>query len=644
MSNHPAYNKINAINFNTMTNKDLRTKFIGFFTSSPRNHKEIPSAPLVPENDPTVLFITAGMHPLVPYLMGESHPLGKRLVDIQKSIRTDDIEEVGDLSHLTFFEMLGNWSLGDYFKREAINWSFEFLTDKQWLGMDPARIYVSVFAGDQDAPVDNESIFIWKEVFDKKGIEAGVGNSEKGIINNARIFPYPKSKNWWGPAGLTGPCGPDTEMFYDTRLPLHNDKLHGRLCHINCNCGRFLEIWNDVFMQYNKTSDGKYISLTQKNVDTGMGMERMVSVLSWLNKEIPEPDPFLTQLFKDIIITLETLSGKKYHENYKKLMRIIADHVRAAVFIVSDGVVPGNKERGYVLRKLIRRAVRYGQLLEIKDSFLSLLTDEVVSIYKDSYPQLEKNKTNIRNDICHEENKFRTTLDRGLKEINKYNILTGKTAFDLYQSFGFPLELTIEIAKEKGQSIDKASFEKEFEKHQDLSRTAAKGTFKGGLQDHSEITTKLHTATHLLQQALRQILGDQVRQKGSNITADRLRFDYSYSEKVSPPLLQQIEDLVNQKIAENLPVRVEIKLIREAVRDGALTVPEAKYPEKVKVYSVGNFSQEVCGGPHIDFTGKLGKFKIVKEEAKEAGVRRIYATLEYNNVNSAKNSSEERNG
>lgn len=600
-----------------MTHKDLRKKFIEFFTTSPRDHKEILSSSLVPENDPTVLFITAGMHPLVPYLMGEAHPLGKRLVDIQKSMRTDDIEMVGDLSHFTFFEMLGNWSLGDYFKKEAIEWSFEFLTDKKWLGLDPTKIYISVFEGDADAPRDDESIKYWQDVFKKVGITAEVGN---------RIFPYPKSKNWWGPAGQTGPCGPDTEMFYDTELSLHDEKIYGKTCHINCDCGRYVEIWNDVFMQYNKKSDGTFKTLKQQNVDTGMGMERVTAILEWLDGKIPTPDPFQTELFKNLIEKIENLSGKKYQDNTKSI-RIIADHLRATTFIISDGVAPSNKERGYVLRKLIRRVRRHGHLLGIRANFLTALAKVIISDYKYYYPDLIKNEETISETLIAEEVKFRKTLERGLKEIEKHEQLDGKIAFDLYQSYGFPWEMTAEIAREKGQKIEKSQFEKEFMKHQELSRTATKGVFKGGLQDHAGTTTKLHTATHLLQQALRTVLGDHVRQKGSHITAERLRFDFSHSAKMTNEEIQKVEDLVNKKIAENLPVSMEIVTLAEAVNKGALTVSGASYPEKVKVYSIGSFSKEVCGGPHVDFTGRLGSFKIVKEEALATGTRRIYAIL-----------------
>lgn len=610
----------------------LRKKFIKFFTAPPRNHREIPSSPIIPDNDPTVLFITAGMHPLVPYLLGETHPLGKRLVDIQKSMRTDDLEEVGDARHFTFFEMLGNWSLGDYFKKEAIEWSFDFLTNKIWLNFDPFRLYVSVFEGDSDSPRDEESIEIWKKVFASAGIRADIGN---------RIFLYPKSKNWWGPAGTTGPCGPDTEMFYDTKRNVHDEKIHGPVCHINCDCGRYVEVWNDVFMQYNKNSEGVYEVLKQKNVDTGMGMERTVTLLEWLNGDMKEPDPFTTELFKNEKQLIEKLSGKSYTGKFVKSIRIILDHLRAATFIIADGVEPSNKERGYILRRLIRRAVRHGHLLNMENEFACVISESFIQNYKKYYPELVNNKDKILVTLKDEEMKFRITLSRGLKEIEKYKYLDGKIAFNLYQSFGFPLELTMEIAKERNQEIDKKTFTDEFIKHQKLSRTATKGVFKGGLQDHSEKTTKLHTTTHLLQQALRMTLGDHVRQKGSHITADRLRFDFSHPQKITAPQIEEIEKIINNAISKNMKVNMDIVDFKQAAASGALTVPGVNYPEKVKVYTIGLdptgkhfFSREVCGGPHVDFTGKLGKFKILKEEALGKDTRRIYATLIDLNVSS----------
>lgn len=608
-------------------NEEIRTKFIEFFTSSPRNHKEIPSALLVPENDPTVLFITAGMHPLVPYLMGEPHPLGKRICDIQKSFRTDDIEEVGDRHHMTFFEMLGNWSLGDYFKKEAIEWSFEFLTGKDWLGYDAKKIYVSVFEGDKDAPRDEESIKHWTASFKKAGINAEVGDKDKGVLGNARIFPYPKAKNWWGPAGSTGPCGPDTEMFYDTEQNLHDESKYGKVCHVNCDCGRYLEIWNDVFMEFNKKADGSFEPLKQKNVDTGMGMERNTAILSYNRKLIDAPDPFLTDLFNSPRQLLVELSGKNYEQPFTKSMRIILDHVRAVVFAIGDGVQPANKERGYIVRRLIRRAVRHGKLLGINRDFLAEMADLVIATYGKFYKNLDENSKNLKATLNLEEIKFRKLLERGLREIEKYEDLTGKIAFDLYQSYGFPPELSFEIANDRGIQIDKRLFDAEFKKHQDLSRTATKGVFKGGLQDHSEETTKLHTATHLLQQALRTILGDHVRQKGSHITQERLRFDFIHPKKLTEEEKQKVEKLVNEKIKQNLKVNKETIAYHKAIKDGALSIPGASYPEKVTIYKVGNFSKEVCGGPHVAFTGSMGKFKIIKEEALGDANRRIYAKV-----------------
>ena len=613
--------------FVLMIHKEIREKYISFFTTNPRNHKEIPSSPLIPENDPTVLFITAGMHPLVPYLMGEPHPLGKRLVNIQKSFRTDDIEEVGDHSHFTFFEMLGNWSLGDYFKKEAIEWSFDFLTSKDWLFYDPKKIYVSVFEGDRDAPRDEDSIRIWKEVYKNAGITAEISDSKKGVSGNSRIFPYPKTKNWWGPAGTTGPCGPDSEMFYDTELPLHKKELYGPVCHINCDCGRYIEVWNDVFMEFNKNADGTYEPLKQKNVDTGMGMERVTALTSWLRKAIPEPDPFLTDLFGKSRYFIQQISNKDYEEPFKKSIRIILDHVRAVTFLIADGAEPGNKERGYVTRRLIRRAIRHGQILGIHVDFMSDTAGQIISNYREIYPEVKNKEEIIKSILSTEEVNFRKLLKKGLDFIEKQASLNGKIAFDLYQSFGFPPELTFEIAKERGIEMDRKTYEEEFAKHQEKSRTATKGVFKGGLQDHSEETKKLHTATHLLQKALVDVLGRHVRQKGSHITAERLRFDFSHDRKMTGEEIEKTEELVNRKIRENLAVTKETVKIEDALKSGALTVPGVKYPEKVTVYKMGNFSREVCGGPHVDFTGSLGKFKIIKEEAAGNLNRRIYAIL-----------------
>ena len=585
-----------------MTAEQLRQSFLDFFKG--KGHVIIPSASLIPENDPTVLFTTAGMHPLAPYLMGEKHPLGQKLTDAQKCIRTSDIDEVGDTTHHTFFEMLGNWSLGDYFKKEAIGWSWEFLTSPQWLGLNKNRIAVSVFAGDNDASFDEEAFNFWKNL----------GVSEK------RIAKLPKKNNWWGPAGETGPCGPDTEMFYWVG---DADKVPESF---NDDNDLWIEIWNDVFMQYNKNIDGKYELLSQQNVDTGMGLERTLAVLNSLD------DNYKTELFWPIIQKIEELSGKKYDESLeiKKAMRIIADHIKAATFILGDekGITPSNTGAGYVLRRLIRRAVRYGKQLSINEVFISKIAEETIKIYQNVYKELKESKNFIKEQLIKEEEKFNETLERGLKEFKKLKQISGVDAFNLYQTYGFPLELTTEIAKENKIDVNVEEFQQELNKHQELSRTASAGMFKGGLADASEETKKLHTAAHLMLAALRKVLGDHILQKGSNITAERLRFDFSHSEKMTDEQVKKIEDLVNEKIKEDLPVICEEMSLEQAKEVGAMGVFDSKYGEKVKVYSIGDFSKEICGGPHVEQTGVLGKFKIIKEEASSAGVRRIKAILE----------------
>ena len=606
-----------------MTSAQIRAKFLAFFQAN--GHAVIPSASLVPENDPTVLFTTAGMHPLVPFLLGEKHPAGKRLADVQKCVRTGDIDEVGDNRHLTFFEMLGNWSLGDYFKKEAITWSFEFLTRKDWLGLDPKRLYVSVFEGDQDAPRDDESIGFWQEAFSSVGIDAKLGE---------RIFPYPKKQNWWGPAGVTGPSGPDTEMYYDTGR--EHDPAFGAACHPACDCGRFIEIWNDVFMQYNKTADGKFEPLKQQNVDTGMGLERITAVLNGFD------NVFETDLFKPIISHLEKATGRKYEGNDARSMRIVADHARTAMFMIADGVLPSNKDQGYVLRRLIRRSARHGLMLGMKGAFLSSLFETVRGTFDGAYPELELHSERIVSELKKEEEKFGKTLEKGLKEFEKLERVDGKAAFDLYSTYGFPLELTEELILDKGMSIDHAAFEAEFRKHQDLSRAGAEQKFTGGLADHSAECTRLHTATHLVHQALRTVLGVHVFQKGSNITRERLRFDFSHGEKMTPEQLTEVENMVNVAIRKDLPVHYEILDIEEAKRRGAIGVFDDKYAAlggKIKVYFMGGesmeFSKEVCGGPHVEHTGELGSFKILKEEAVAAGVRRLKATVGANEAKSS---------
>jgi len=589
--------------------RELRKKYIDFFVS--KNHKHISSASLIPENDPTVLFTTAGMHPLVPFLLGENHPEGRRLVNFQKCIRTGDIDDVGDPSHLTCFEMLGNWSLGDYFKKEAIEMSFEFLT--KHLGFPTDKIHVTVFEGDSDAPRDDESASYW--------LNLG--------IKNDHIHFKPKKDNWWGPAGNTGPCGPDTEMFIDTGNPSCSPS-----CSPGCSCGKYFEIWNDVFMQYNKNEDGTFTPLKQKNVDTGMGIERTCAMLQG-KKNVYE-----TESFVPILDKIEQLSGKKYSESdeLSKAMRIIADHVRASVFIIGDerGVNPSNVGAGYVLRRLIRRAIRYGKKLSIQTPFLSKIAEVVIDLMNEFYPELKQNRVKIMSELDKEELKFEDTIQTGIHELekiisklieNKQNLISGRVAFKLYDTYGFPMEFTKEIALEKGLKVDEEGFNKEFEKHKELSKSAQTQSFKGGLADHSEETTKLHTATHLLHKALKIILGEHVNQKGSNITVERLRFDFTHPDKISEENLKKIEDLVNEQIKRKLDVTMEVMTLDEAKKSGAVALFGEKYEAKVKVYTIGDFSKEVCGGPHVKNTGELGKFKIVKEQSSSAGVRRIKAVL-----------------
>ena len=581
-----------------MTAKELKRKYFDFFLK--RGHRELPNLSLIPENDPTALFISAGMHPLVPYLLGEPHPLGKRLVGNQRCLRTDDIDNVGDCHHLTFFEMLGNWSLGDYWKEEAIFWSWEFLTKE--LALPKKRIHVSCFKGDQEVPRDEESARIWKKL---------------GVSRN-HIHFFGRKENWWGPVGQTGPCGPDTEMFLDMGGKC---RLGKEDCDPSCQCGKYFEIWNDVFMEYNKTPEEKYEPLKQRNVDTGMGVERTIAVLQGKN------DSYQTELFAGLINQIEKISGQRYQGKNKKPMRIIADHFRAATFIIADGVIPANIEQGYVLRRLIRRAIRFGRPLQLIEPFAKKIARTVINIYKEEYPHLEKNRKQIFQELESEEGRFRKTLERGLKEIEKYKILDGKIAFYLYETYGIPLEMTQEIAQERGQKIEKEVFEREFKKHQKLSKKGAEKKFAGGLADHSREVTKLHTATHLLHQALRDVLGQFVRQVGSNITSARLRFDFTHPKQLTEEEIQRIERIVNQKIKANLPVKMKIMSLEEAKKQGALALFGERYEGEVKVYSIGNYSKEVCGGPHVRSTGEIGGVKIIKEKAIGAGRRRIYAEL-----------------
>ena len=644
---------------------ELRSMWLRFFQE--KGHSVIPSASVIPENDPTVLFTTAGMHPLVPYLLGQKHPQGNRLTDVQKGSRTGDIDEVGDMSHLTCFEMLGNWSLGDYFKKEMIPWSWEFLTSPDWLGIDKDKLAFTVFEGDADCPRDEEAANLWRSCG----------------VKDDHLFYLPKEHNWWGPAGVTGPCGPDTEMFIITKKPCGPD------CSPACSCGAYLEIWNDVFMQYNKQKDGSFIPLEQKNVDTGMGLERTICVLNG-KKSVYETD-----VFARILAKIEELSGKKYNpdDENTKAFRIVADHMRTATFIIGDprGIGPSNVGQGYILRRLIRRAVRYGMGLGLGEGFTAAVAQVIIDQYKEVYPELEQNAAFVLEQLTLEEGRFARTLKQGEKEFDKVlfninrtraamdkiiaddtlaaaeeavkthvlrpqpdmvaaieavkagdietvkrecaairdrqSVIDGRSAFKLYDTYGFPIEITKELAAEHGLTVDEEDFAKRFEQHQATSRSGAEQIFKGGLADHSEQTTCLHTATHLLQAALRRVLGDEVKQKGSNITAERLRFDFTFGRKVTAEELAEVEKLVNEAIEANVPITMEEMTVPEAKAQGAIGLFESKYGEIVRVYTMGTFSKEICGGPHANRTGDLVSFKILKEEASSAGVRRIKATI-----------------
>ena len=669
----------------TLTANSLRSLFIEFFAR--KGHAVIPSASLIPENDPTVLFTTAGMHPLVPYLMGQKHPAGKRLCNVQKCVRTGDIDDVGDKSHLTFFEMLGNWSLGDYFKKEMIPWSWEFLTGKDWLGLDPERLAFSVFEGDGDAPRDMESHDLW--------VEAGAKPEQ--------VFFLPKANNWWGPAGLTGPCGPDTEMFI-----VRDQPPCGPGCSPACSCGRYLEIWNDVFMQYNKLPDGRFEPLAQKNVDTGMGLERTILVLTGRDSV------YETDLFSGIIGKIEELSGKRYDGadgETLRAFRIVADHMRTATFILGDpnGVSPSNVDQGYVLRRLIRRAVRHGMGLGLGDGFTAEIAIVIIDQYQEVYPELRANRSFVLEQLLLEEKRFARTISQGMREFDKMlsrmqesvgefsslkealrdtlfsgemaqkmslaqeamknvgstlrptpemnafaeevrkldeafntianfrgvldrhlkgmKTIAGRDAFKLYDTYGFPVEITMELAQEHGLKVDEEAFQERFRAHQKTSQAGAEQRFKGGLADNSEQTARLHTATHLLQSALRKVLGGEVHQKGSNITAERLRFDFTFGRRMTEEELAEVERLVNESIRADAPITWAEMTVDEAKEQGAIGLFESKYGEKVRVYTMGGFSKEICGGPHANRTGDLGGFRIQKEESSSAGVRRIRAVI-----------------
>jgi len=586
-----------------MDAQELRDAYVNFFVE--RGHTYIRSASLIPENDPTVLFTTAGMHPLVPYLLGEKHPGGKRLVNFQKCIRTGDIEEVGDASHLTFFEMLGNWSLGDYFKKESIEFSFDLLKNVLKIGKE--QLAVTAFEGEEGIPKDIETAEHWKS--------HGMGADQ--------IFFYGRKDNWWGPAGQTGPCGPDTEIFFD-----NGKEKCGPNCGPSCKCGKYTEIWNNVFMQYFKDKEGNFTPLKQKNVDTGMGLERVLCMVNGVKTV------YDTSLFAGIIGKLEELSGKKYEDDIKSF-RIISDHLRASTFLLGDGVVPSKMGQGYILRRLIRRASRYMSNIGIEGVNMQKVSEVIVSEYSAAYPELEKNKDSIYSQITAEEEKFHKTLRKGLKrfdemisESGETKLLDGEAVFRLYDTFGFPIELTQELAAEKGYTVSTEDFNSRFKEHQEKSRAGSDQVFKGGLADASDQTTKLHTATHLLNAALKKFVDPNIHQKGSNITAERLRFDFNLDRKVEPKELKAIEDYVNEIIKADIPVVCEELHYEEAQARHAEGVFQNKYGEVVKVYSIGDVSIELCGGPHVRSTGEIGKFKIAKEESSAAGVRRIKAVVE----------------
>ena len=621
-----------------MQSQEIRSKYLEFFKA--RGHRIVPSAPLVPENDPTTLFTGSGMQPILPYLLGQPHPDGTRIVDSQKCFRSVDIDEVGDNRHHTFFEMLGNWSFGDYFKQEQLPWFFEFLTEE--LAIDPRRLYVTVFSGDEryGIPRDTESVDLWKKLFKSKNIDAKdveavtEENAAKVGMQGGRIFYY-NAKNWWSRAGVPEkmpggePGGPDSEVFYLFPDQPHDPKF-GEHCHPNCDCGRFIEIGNSVFMEYRKNAAGAFEKLPRRNVDFGGGFERIAMAAN------DNPDTFTLDVFQNIIHALERESGFSYSDpKYRKSMRIIADHLRAAAFLTGDGVLPSNTDQGYFVRRLIRRAVRHLDLLGIKKHDLGHLTPTLLAYYEYAYPETFKKRFEIADEISMEENKFRETLRHGLKEFNKLegSIISGKDAFLLFSSYGFPVDLSVELAKERGMTVDVGGFKEELGRHQSLSRASSEQKFKGGLADTSEKSLKYHTATHLLHQALHDVLGSHVMQKGSNITPERLRFDFAHAAKMTDEEKKRVEDIVNQKIGEALPVRNVVLPKEEAMKTGAKHFFGEKYGDQVSVYFVGHdlqsaYSKEFCGGPHVKNTSELGRFRITKEEAVSAGVRRLKAVLE----------------
>lgn len=619
---------------NKVTTNFVREQFLSHMKEN--GHAIIPSSKLVPDNDPTTLFTGSGMQPMLPYLLGQPHPLGSRIADSQKCFRSQDIEEVGDNRHTTFFEMLGNWSLGDFFKEGQIDIMWDFLINK--IKLDPNRIYFTVYRGNEALGIGRDDVAIgkWQEKFAALGITANVGvNSDvDGMREGERIFCFPDKKNWWSRAGVPEnmpvgePGGPDTEMFYDFEHGkeniLHkNSQWASDVCHVNCDCGRFIEIGNNVFMQYMRTENGVE-ELKQKNVDFGGGLERIVAALN------DDSDVFNIDVFEKAKNIIESISNKKYENENVYAYRVILDHLRAATFLIGDGVFPGNKDQQYFVRRLIRRAVRFAKKLDVNENFTARVAETFIDVYNDEYSNLNEKRDEIKNIIDQEESKFRKTLENGLKEfekISKSNI-NATDAFNLLQSFGFPIELTEELAKEKGVTVDMDGFKTLKDAHSESSRTASVGKFKGGLGGDGEMEIKYHTATHMLHEALRKVLGDHVYQKGSNITSERLRFDFSHDNKMSDEEKKKVEDIVNEQIKKDLKVTREEVTYEKAREMGAIGVFDHKYEALVSVYHVGDFSLEFCGGPHVESTGNMGHFKILKEEAVSQGVRRIKAVLE----------------
>lgn len=621
---------------------DIRQAYLDFFRK--HGHAVIPSASLLPENDPTTLFTGSGMQPMLTYLLGEKHSLGKRIADSQKCFRSQDIEEVGDNRHTTYFEMLGNWSLGDYFKEEQIPWMFSFLTEV--LGLDPQRIFVTAFKGNADVPRDDDSVRIWQNVLKAAGVDAEARNdAERRGMQGGRIFYYDETKNWWSRTGAPSlmpvgePGGPDSEMFWDfgaDRSFHEQSRLADQPCHVNCDCGRFLEIGNNVFMEYIRTGKG-FEKLSQQNVDFGGGLERLSAAVC------DDPDIFRIDLFRPALMVLQELSGKEYGagEEETRAFRVILDHLRGATLLTADGAPPSNKDQGYFTRRMLRRSIRFASLLDITEPFCARTAAAVIETYRKAYPDLLKQQEMVLAAFAAEEEQFQSTLRRGERElmehIEKEGEVDGTKAFYFFETYGFPRELTEELLREHGGQLkDPGSFEGARKRHQEQSRDGAIGKFAGGLADHSAETTKLHTATHLLGAALRKVLGNHVHQKGSNVTADRLRFDFSHPKKMTPKEMKKVEDLVNDAIKHDLPVSYNLMTVEEAKKAGAIGVFEEKYAsiglstggEKVKVYRMGDFSLEICGGPHVARTGVLGKLGILKEESVSAGVRRIKAVVE----------------